>query len=143
PISGGGGTSLAVGDFNSDGRPDLVVGYLFSSYVSVLLGNGNGTFATPAYIDIGEYLGSRLSAVTVGDFNGDGRLDLGVTSHVYYAEDDLVERRANVLLGNGTGSFAAPIVTVLGYGSGSYVNDYIAAVAADFNGYGKCDLATG
>ena len=141
--AGSGGTSVAVGDFNADGRPDLAVGQVFSSYVNVLLGNGNGTFAAPVSIDIGEYIGSRLSAVTVGDFNGDGKLDLGVTSHVEYPEDFQIERRANVLLGNGTGSFAAPIVTSLGDGSVGYSNDYIATVAADFNGDGKCDLAAG
>jgi hypothetical protein len=68
--------SVAVGDFNGDGKLDLVVGNVFSNAVRVLLGEGNGTFQ--AAVDYGT--GISPSAVEVGDFNGDGRLDLVVTN---------------------------------------------------------------
>src|SRR5262245_50794721 len=114
--------SLAVGDFNDDGKPDLVT--TGGWQVTVLLGNGNGTFQPPASFAVG----SLTEAVAVGDFNGDGKLDLGVTSNGSYGF-------ANVLLGNGTGSFAAPITSWLGFGR------HISAAVADFNGDGKLDFA--
>ena len=60
-----------MGDFNGDGRSDLAV---TSSKFSILLGNGDGTFAAAA--DYGAAVPSR--SVAVGDFNGDGRSDLAV-----------------------------------------------------------------
>jgi hypothetical protein len=67
--------SVAVGDFNGDGKLDLVVGGANSdnvNVVSVLLGNGDGTFQ--AAVNYGA--GAGQTSVAVGDFNGDGRLDL-------------------------------------------------------------------
>lgn len=131
--------SLAVGDFDSDGKLDLATAN--ANDVSVLKGNGNGSFAAPININ----LGSNPSSVAVGDFNGDGKLDLGVTTNEYipggcgyygcYPGDFL--GYANVLIGNGTGSFAVPNpnLNFLGYGY------YDSAASADFNGDGKSDLA--
>src|SRR5439155_645265 len=93
---------------------------------------------------------SDPTSVAVGDFNADGKLDLGVTSNVYVpgtpgswgyygyypGTPGYYNGQANVLLGTGTGSFAAPIASYLGYG-------YLKSVAlADFNGDGKIDLVT-
>src|ERR1022692_2836071 len=61
--------SVAVGGFNGDGKPDLAVANYNSDAVSVLLGNGDGTFQ--AAVNYGA--GSSPESVTVGDFNGDGK----------------------------------------------------------------------
>ena len=69
---------MAVGDFNGDGVPDLAVANSSSNNVSVLLGNGDGTFQ--AAVDFGAAGGPLLFSVAVGDFNGDGMPDLAVAS---------------------------------------------------------------
>lgn len=138
--AGPGPRSLAVGDFNADGKLDLTTAG--ASGVDVLLGNGDGGFRTPATLSVH---GSPAS-VAVGDFNGDGRLDLGVTSNVlytgggYYGSYSLYQGFANVLLGNGTGAFAAPLTTALP--PATYYNTGAeGAAVGDFNGDGRGDFA--
>jgi hypothetical protein len=119
---GGSPVSVAVGDFNGDGVADLAVAtssqFGGSDGVSVLLSNGNGTFQARRF-NAGNY----PNAVAVGDFNGDGRLDLAVAGTTM-----------SVLLGNGDGSFQAPQNVNAG--------DYPSAMAVgDFNGDGLADLA--
>src|SRR5262245_11812623 len=86
--TGRGPLSVAVGDFNGDGQLDLVTANLFGDSVSVLLGNGDGTFQTAQSYPVGP----SPSAVAVGDFNGDGIPDLAVIG----SSPD----RVGVLLGN-------------------------------------------
>ena len=86
---------VAVGDFNGDGKSDLVTADFSGNTASVLLGNGNGTFQ--AKQSFGTEAG--LSSVAVDDFNGDGKSDL-VTA-------DFNGNTASVLLGNGNGTFQA------------------------------------
>ncbi len=82
--------------------------------------------------------------MAVGDFNADGKLDLGVTSNAFYPGSwgyygyypGFYVGSANVLLGTGAGSFSAPTTTSLGYGY------HTSATVADFNGDGKLDFAT-
>src|SRR5690348_9240552 len=71
-------SAVAVGDFNGDGNLDLAVANLVSNDVSILLGNGDGTFQ-PA---LSYSAGSGPESITIGDFNGDGRLDLAIANFV-------------------------------------------------------------
>ncbi len=116
--------SLAVGDFNEDGKPDLVVGTIAGSQVSiVLLGNGDGTFRQqPPIPNSFGFLRAK-----VADLNGDGHQDL-----VFAMNGSL-----GVSLGNGDGTFGA--MTVLP--SGSFPGLYLGLAVADFNGDGKLDIA--
>ena len=63
--------SVAVGDFNGDGKPDLAVANASSGNVGVLLGSGSGTFASA----VNYAAGILPVSVAVGDFNGDGKPD--------------------------------------------------------------------
>ena len=88
---------IAAGDFNHDGNLDVAVtniGINVFGDVSVLLGNGDGTFGPPTPYEVG---GSTPVAVAVGDFNGDGNPDLAV---VVTTTDS-----AAILLSNGDGTF--------------------------------------
>ncbi len=123
--AGIGPNSVAVGDFNGDGIPDLAVadGGVFgqSSVVSVLLGNGDGTFQPARSFAVG----SGPVWVVVGDFNGDGIPDLAVAN---YASNTV-----SVLLGNGDGSFQPAHTLAAGSGPES-------VTVGDFNGDGIQDL---
>src|SRR5262249_4790144 len=70
--------SVAVGDFNGDGKPDLAVYNDFSNNVTILLGDSLGGFPQPARSPV--FAGSFPVSVAVGDFNGDGKLDLAVAN---------------------------------------------------------------
>jgi hypothetical protein len=131
--------SLAVGDFDADGNPDLATANAYD--VTVLMGNGAGAFETPSSIVFRDIFGQPKypASVAVGDFNGDGLLDLGATSNYYYSfalDPGAWAGTAHVLLGNGDGSFAAPNDTWTGTG---IVNS---GIAADLNGDRFDDLVT-
>jgi len=110
-------TSIAVADFNNDGRADLVVANLLANTVSVLLGNGDGTFQERA-----EFPAGGGSSVAVGDLNGDGNQDLVTVSGSSVA----------VLLGNGDGTFQSSVLYSAGF------TDYVGV--ADFNQDGRPDV---
>ncbi|HEX5732230.1 MAG TPA: FG-GAP-like repeat-containing protein [Blastocatellia bacterium] len=119
--------SVAVGDFNLDGKPDLAAANRDSDDVTILIGDGTGDFTRPATSP--ESAGADPEAVTVGDFNLDGKPDLAVAN----------EQSGNVtiLIGDGTGNFAQAATSPEGVGS---FPQWV--TVGDFNLDGKPDLAT-
>lgn len=124
----------AVGDVDGDGKLDLVVTThvvtrVYDSYgyyttqtegrVTVLLGNGDGTFATGnSYWADSE----ALKPIELADFNGDGKLDVAAASYP--------AGHVNVLHGNGDGTFGAPEVLDIGAPSGGPANIVVADLTA-------------
>jgi len=124
-------TAVEVGDFNGDGKPDLAIAFGSPlDRITILLGRGNGTFQAGGNFPTGPDPGS----IVVGDFNGDGNLDLATANSNRTSNTDF--GGMTVLLGNGNGTFRAPVA----YDAG--VRPY-AVVSGDFNGDGVLDLAVG
>jgi len=109
---------IAQGDFNGDGKADLV--YTTETSVGVLLGRGDGSFGAPVITSFNSpsFVVGFGCTLTVADFNGDGKADL--------------LRGGYVAMGNGDGTFR-PLVSIGAVSSNP--------VAADFNGDGKVDVA--
>jgi hypothetical protein len=126
PLTGNPLGLITSGDFNGDGILDLITmnGATISTgpTISVLLGNGDGTFQ--AHTDLPIPGGVEPGSVATGDFNRDGHVDLAVTA----------SSNVSLLLGNGDGTFGTPI----SYNTG--LSPAFVAVG-DFNGDGKLDLA--
>jgi hypothetical protein len=121
-------TAVVVGDFNGDGTLDLAVADTGDSSghgagVNVLLGNGDGSFQAARNFAAG----SSPRSVAVGDFNGDGTIDLAVANYISSGT-------VSVLLGNGDGTFQ----TAVSYPAGGLT---ISVAVGDFNGDGNQDLA--
>jgi hypothetical protein len=120
---------VILADVNGDGRLDLITqntdqqGISYS--LSVLLGNGDGTFSQPVSYAPGVF----PQSIVAGDFNGDGHLDLIIGSHPYSSST------FTLLLGRGDGSFQLPQKLSLPNTIG------VSLVVADFNGDNKLDLA--
>jgi len=121
---------VVVADFNGDGKPDLAVANSGSNNVSILLGNGDGTFQAAVNFDAGL----SPNSIAVGDFNGDGKLDLAV-----FRPGDSSNNIAGIvgiLLGNGDGTFQAAKTTNLTIQAASMV-------VGDFNSDKKSDMVIG
>src|SRR2546426_415540 len=115
-------SSVAVDDFNRDGKLDLAVANNRSDAVSVLLGSGDGTFQAA----VSYSTGTQSWSVAVGDFNGDQVPDLAVAN--------FDSNNVSILRGLGDGTFQA---------AGTYAagRQPRSVVMADFNGDGTSDLA--
>ena len=96
--------AAASGDFNRDGKLDLVVTNRVDGTVSVLLGNGDGTFQP----QVPYYTGAVPAAVAVADVNGDGYLDVVVA--LPYTSNGNSNNQVAVFFGKGDGTFVQPPV---------------------------------
>ncbi len=117
---------VAVGDFNGDGKLDLAIANSNGNTVTILLGNGDGTFTQALNSPI--TVGNAPGAIVAGDFNGDGKTDIAVAN---YADNTVT-----ILLGNGDGTFTAAAGSPISVGTSP---DAIAV--GDFLGNGELDLA--
>ena len=113
--------SVAIADFNNDGRPDFVASNYGSNSVTVRFGDGTGAY--PSYKHIA--VGANPTGVTTGDFDGDGNQDIASANY---------GGSASILLGDGAGSFGTASNFALG-------SSATGVVAGDFNGDGRMDLA--
>src|SRR5215813_12553524 len=117
-------TSVAIADLNGDGNPDVVVPNFHSNTLSVLFGNGDGSFKSA----VSYATGNGPISVAAADFNGDHKLDLVVVNE---SKNDV-----GILLGNGNGTFKAQVT----YSTGAGGNP-LSVQVGDFNGDNNLDLA--
>ncbi|MCX6138062.1 MAG: FG-GAP-like repeat-containing protein [Ignavibacteriales bacterium] len=115
---------IAVADLNKDGKPDLIEG-LSDGSVSVYLGNGNGTFGSPANFPSGA--ANWPTGFFVADVNGDGNLDVAASLNA--------AGKVAILTGNGDGTLSAPSL----FGT---IPNAVDVTLADFTGDGKPDIAS-
>ena len=121
--------SLVVADFNGDGWADVASGAVYSTgnttgYVSIMLGNGNGTLRAPMIF--GPAVGGGAYGLAVGDVNGDGKPDLLAAQ--------FGSTNVSLFLGNGDGTLQPVVNLPVG-------NKPLFVAVGDFNGDGKQDLA--
>jgi hypothetical protein len=119
---GAGPTSVAVADFNGDGFLDLGVANGSSNNVTVLLGNGNGTFEAA----VNYAVGTDPVGIVAGDFNGDGVPDLAIANNT--------SNDVSVMLGTPAGTFQIDVIYEASFFPG-------AVAVGDFNGDGRTDMA--
>ena len=116
-----GAYTMAVGDFNGDGNPDLAVSD--GTQIYVMLGNGDGSFGSPAAYGAP----SQVTFVITADFNGDGKLDLASANF---------GKSVSLFMGVGDGTFQPPSTI-------SVDGEAESLAAADMNGDKKLDLVVG
>jgi hypothetical protein len=118
---------VAVGEFNGDGRPDLLISYEGEDLVNVLLGTGGGTFRKAGDYD------TYATSIVVEDFNGDGKADFAAASKTSWSLYNATFS-VSVYLGAGDGTFHDAVR----YPGGAMEPASLAV--GDFDGDGKADL---
>lgn len=120
---------IIAADVNNDGSDDIVALASNSSgtesYISVLLGKGDGTFASPTTMSVTGTVGG----VVAGDFNGDGKVDLVANAFASQTSNQLL-----FYAGKGNGTFSAPTTTSTGS------TEHLLSVPVDINGDSKLDI---
>ena len=131
---GNGPRSVAIGDLDGDGKPDLVVASTNSNTVSILRNTStNGSINSSSFAAKVDFAtGSGPTSVTIGDLDGDGKPDLAVTN--IFPNSVSVLRNTSTAGSIGTGSFAASVDFTTG-------NSPISVAIGDLDGDGKPDLA--
>ena len=114
---------LTAFDVNGDGKPDVVA--ITASSLVVYIGKGDGTFGSPIFTNLGA--GQSTSLLVLGDFNGDGKVDVAVSLQPSAAAG------TGILLGNGDGTFQAVVFP-------SNLASFETQSVADVNNDGKLDL---
>jgi hypothetical protein len=117
--------SLAVGDFNNDGRPDMVTASQVKDRISLLINQVDGSFVNTDNLDV-----DNPRTVATGDFNSDGNIDMVFTASQGSSND---EGGVNIRFGNGDGTFQNRVRYKLD-------NAGRAITVADLNGDTKPDL---
>ncbi len=117
--------AVANGDFTGNGITDLAVLNYTTNDVDILLGQGDGSFRFGGEYSVGD--GAAAQYLAVGDLTGNGIMDLVVS--------DYLRNQIAVLMGNGDGTFQAPVF----YATGT---NPTGLVLTDLNGDGKLDVAT-
>jgi hypothetical protein len=119
---------IGIADFNKDGNPDLGIANTEVSELTVLLGNGKGQFQQSPKSPFGVHSRPHTHGIAIGDFNGDGYLDL--------ATDSWVENKVEVIFGDKDMGFGSETSYLAGN------RPYQRLRAADVNADGKPDIVT-
>ena len=121
PGDEGGAWSIAMGDVNGDGKPDVVTGNLEAKSVSVLVNNGTGALEPPVNYELGR----EPADVALDDLNGDGKLDIATGN----------ANTVSILLNAGDGTFGPTREFPAGRSTWAFA-------VGDLNGDGRPDIAT-
>ncbi len=127
--TGDGPNDIATGDFNGDGNLDVVIANTGTPYLTILLGDGKGGFKPSPHSPFATNSYPHVHGVAVGDFNGDGKLDVVTDS---WGHDQIL-----LLLGDGAGNLILP-----GKVFHTGKRPYQRLRSADFNKDGKPDVVT-